>query len=561
MRRSLAAARRTHKMAEAEQIANETDEITKSRAELRSDIEKQIAEQRGFNVRAQELARKQAEERKPYYQDVAKAEAELAQTAATKRPTMEKLPQPPDVEGMVQPTNLQRMFGTAAIFSLLAVGLTKGDGIEGLRALGGFMQGAREGNMERAEAAIKTYNLSMDRAVKGNELALKEYNSILADKKISLDAKERLLKLKMYEHEDQTGLMELEQKGMKGIFDLMHQRATLDHQMMIEQLRTRQVEAQIKKLQASTTTGAESVLGIPIESIPAPTPGQKNEAFLNMLPPAKQELVRRMASGDLPVSGFGGLSVKDRNELLKAATLYDPAFTGRQYLVLNKVATEFTPGGPVGTNILAIKTVSHHIDDFAKAFEQLNNSQIQRWNSTANKLATEFGDPALQRLQVSALSASGELAKVVKGGRAAPTEQEMQHWEGVFNTSMSKAQMKAVVWQALQTVGGRLSAIEDYHKQITGKEFGVLDPNTKQLIAEHKPKNVPAPSWLRGGGGPTSTTDLSDLEKQAELNPQRKVEITNQARTRAGLAPYPTAKNPTTGEIMIFKDGQWQKVP
>jgi hypothetical protein len=251
-------------------------------------------------------------------------------------------------------------------------------------------------------------------------------------------------------------------------------------------------------------------------NIPQAQPGQKNEQFLKMLPPVQADLVKRIAQGDIATSGFGNMAVKDRNEYIKAATTYDPSFSTRIYGLMDKTAKEFTPGGIVGTNVLAINTMTHHIDDFADAFGKLNNSQVQRWNGAKNKMATEFGDPALQRVQVSGLAAAGELAKVIKGGRAAPTDQEMAEWEKVFSTSMSKEQMNAVVWQALQTAGGRLTSIEDSYRQQMGKDFGALSPDTKQIILKRKPKSAPAPKWLKAGEEPQRGGKVT-LEQAKEM--------------------------------------------
>ena len=107
--------------------------------------------------------------------------------------------------------------------------------------------------------------------------------------------------------------------------------------------------------------------------------------------------------------------------------------------------------------------------------KRLNNSQLQRWNTSRNRLKMEFGDPALQEAQVPAGIAASELARIVKGGTAAPTEQDIAYWEGVFNTSSSPEQVKRVIWSALEASGGRLVSIERAYRQ-QGIERHVLTP-------------------------------------------------------------------------------------
>jgi hypothetical protein len=128
-------------------------------------------------------------------------------------------------------------------------------------------------------------------------------------------------------------------------------------------------------------------------------------------------------TGLLPVSGFGGFAVKDRNEYLKAASIYHPGSSASQkYIVHTKALQEATPGGPVGRNELAINTLAEHIDQWSEAMKRLNNSQLQRWNTSRNKLKQEFGDPAYKRR--SGGIAAAEMARIVKGGTASRLSEE-----------------------------------------------------------------------------------------------------------------------------------------
>jgi hypothetical protein len=225
-------------------MATATEQIDQSRAEIRDDITTEIQEQKDFNARVQEAAARARAEKQPLYESERVASEDLAQ-AAQKIPELKPVPVPPNIQQMTAPTTLQKQFGMAAIFALFATGITKDRGGYALRALGGFMKGAREGNMEQAEAAIKDFNTNMAAVHASNEQALRQYNAIIASKKLTLEAKDRILKIKMNEFGDEMFAMELEQKGMKGVHALINQRAKMDHDMQMELLRTKQIEAQI----------------------------------------------------------------------------------------------------------------------------------------------------------------------------------------------------------------------------------------------------------------------------------------------------------------------------
>ena len=312
---------------------------------------------------------------------------------------------------MLKPTSLQKTVGMASVFALLSVGLAKGQGVYGLKALGGFLEGAHNGNVEQANAALKDFNNNMEYVRATNEYALAQYNSIIGNKKYSLEVQDRMFRQKALEMDDQLSIQQLEQGGMNAVHTRLRDLAKMNYEFDKELNRHRQIENQLVSYQARTAkmggaggAGALSVLGIPMSEIPPLPAGQeRNEAFLAMLPKPLADIIRDMDSGLLPVSGFGGFAVKDRNEYLKAASIYHPGSSASQkYIVHTKALQEGTPGGPVGRNELAINTLAEHIDQWSESMKRLNNSQLQRWNTSRNRLKTEFGDPALQEAQVPA---------------------------------------------------------------------------------------------------------------------------------------------------------------
>lgn len=469
-------------------------------------LDQQIAEEKAATEAGAAKLAEARRAREPEWQQFKKKQAEVEAIAP---PKLERPPPPPNSQEMLKPTSLQKTMGMASVFALLSVGLAKGSAIYGLKALGGFMEGAHAGNVEQAEASLKDYNNQMKYVHDTNEYALQEYNAIFNNKKYTLEMQEHAFKQKALEFNDELALKEYEQKGMLGTHALLRERAKVDMAFAKELQRYKEWEVKIDlskqriaKMGAGGAAGtADSVFGIPMANIPQAQPGQKNEEFLKMLPPAQAEIVKRIVKGDIATSGFGNMAVKDRNEYIKAGAIYDPNFTTRTYGLIDKALKEATPGGPIGRNELAINTLAEHIDQYAEAFKKLDNSQMQQWNSTKNKFATQFGDPALQAVQVPALLAAGEMARIVKGGTAAGTEEEINDWKQVFNTSSSPQQTINVIWRSLEGMGGRLVTIERAYKQL-GINRHVLNPEARELLLKHKPKNVPMPEWLKTSGEP-----------------------------------------------------------
>jgi hypothetical protein len=492
-------------------------------------LDRQIAEEKAASVAAQERLAEARKAREPEWEAFKKKQAELE---AIKPPTLANPPAPPETQEMLKPTSLQRTMGMASVFALLSVGLAKNSAIYGLKAMGGFLEGAHAGNVEQAEAALKDYNNNMKYVHDANEYSLQEYNAIFNNKKLSLEQQHWAFQQKALEFNDTLASEQLRDKGMTGVHALLRERAKIDLTFAKELKRSQEwqirTELMRQKAAASAGTGGLDLASLP----PPPGGGQKNEALLKTLDPNTAELVKRMANYDLPTSGFGGMDVKTRTKLTQLAALYDPAFSASNYAARAKTRMEYAPGGQIGANIQAINAMTHHIDDFDRAFSKLNNAQLQKWNSAKNKLQTEFGDPALLAVQVPAKAVADEIAKVLKGGRAAPTQEEMEAWQHIYSGSMSKPQEKAVVWQSLQVAGGRLAALQDaYEANMGGQKFTTIYPDTREIMIKHKPKSVPTPKWLSRGA-----EDLSDLEKKAELTQPEKDKLSADVRARVGSA-------------------------
>lgn len=539
-------------------MADYTEQLQADATEEKAQISQEIAEAQANRARRRadleaELKSKQAE-----YDDL---KANAPQPSAP--PKFIPPPQAPNTQEMLKPTSLQKQFGLASIFALLSVGLAKGSAIYGLKALGGFMEGAHASNVEQAKAALQDFNSNMQVVHDANQAALHEYNAIWQDKKLSWDTKLQVFREKALMFEDKLALEKLDQGDVNGIHQLNKDRANVNKTMHTELLRNEQIKnqmahyeqmAKLADAKARGVTGGMDIEHMELGPID-PTTGNREE-FLAKFPEADQELIKAMATGKMAASGFGNIDQKRRTFLIQAAQLYRPSFNARLFQLGSITAKEFSPAGAAGKNIIAINTMIPHIDQFAENYSKLNNSQIQRWNSVKNKLETEFGDPALLRVQQSALRVAGEYAKIIKGGAAAPTDQEMSHWEQIFTTNMSKAQMQGVVWDALEGAGGRLSALEQaYSANMPGEKLDALYPKSKELIVKNKPKNEKAPDWLHvsGKGGSNEESEIkSNLDRISE-------EVARQAKRYQELG-YKTATDPKTGKRWFLKDGEWQPI-
>ncbi len=217
--------------------------IEQQRAAYAQQTEKEIADQEAMTKRQGDLVRKQQQERKPYLDQANKTAEEIAQL---KPPTLERPPTPPNTQEMLRPTSLQKTMGMASIFALLAVGVAKGSGSLALNAFSGFLEGAHAGNVEQATAALKDFNSNMARVREANEAALAEYNAIIGNKKLSLDAQERAFRMKALEFQDELSLAALEQGGMNAVHARRQDLARMSTTWGIEAFKYQQLEEQMR---------------------------------------------------------------------------------------------------------------------------------------------------------------------------------------------------------------------------------------------------------------------------------------------------------------------------
>ncbi len=230
--------------------------LAADRAGYQKQIDQEIIDQRAQNERAKAAAEAARQQREPEWDALKKRQAEFE---ATPPPTLEKPPTAPKTQEMLQPTSLQKTFGMASIFALLSVGLAKGNAIYGLKALGGFMEGAHAGNVDQAKAAHQDFVDKMDEVHATNENALKEYNAIIGNKKFSLEAQEHMYRMKALEYNDELGLQAQTQGGMNAVTALNKQRADVDFRMLGELDRRRRVieqERHDRAMESRTTSGS-----------------------------------------------------------------------------------------------------------------------------------------------------------------------------------------------------------------------------------------------------------------------------------------------------------------
>jgi hypothetical protein len=112
----------------------------------------------------------------------------------------------------------------ASIFALLSVGLAKGNAVYGLKALGGFMEGAHASNVEQAKAALDDYNEKMKEVHEINDNAYREYNAIFNNTKMGMEAQTQMAHQAALKFDDQLQIENLRTGNLVEFNKIQNQR-------------------------------------------------------------------------------------------------------------------------------------------------------------------------------------------------------------------------------------------------------------------------------------------------------------------------------------------------
>ena len=248
-----------------------------------------------------------------------------------------------------------------------------------------------------------------------------------------------------------------------------------------------------------------------IGTVPTTPPGVKNEAALQGLKPGEAAVVKGLAEYRIKLPSGMALRTPYWQGILQRAALYDSSFDAAQYSVRLSLRRDFTSGN-ASKNVRSLNTAVGHLESLSKAAKELDNADIQLWNTIANKGFTATGDPRVTNFNTAATAVAGELATVFKN--TSGTDQEIKSWRDNISSSQSPQQMKESIDTAIELLGGRLAALSNQYETGMGKpkDYRFLSPKSLKIL---KSLNVDIDSIdpMAGEKGASPLTGKRDLDK------------------------------------------------
>lgn len=245
----------------------------------------------------------------------------------------------------------------------------------------------------------------------------------------------------------------------------------------------------------------------------APPPGDTSktgEEYLATLPPSLAGQVKALAEGRRAFPTGAALRSPPIQQLIAAATQYDPTLDAANAATRVATRKDFT-SGKSAQNITALNTVLGHLGSLWKSAQDLHNRGFTPWNALANTAESTVGDPSLNNYNLARKAVADELERVFRqsGGNAS----EIQEWKSTLSSSSSPEQFRGAMSKAVELLNSRLEAMGAQYNQGMSRSdqpITLLKPHAQAVftalqeggtgILPDDNKTPPPPPLTPGGG-------------------------------------------------------------
>ena len=155
---------------------------------------------------------------------------------------------------------------------------------------------------------------------------------------------------------------------------------------------------------------------------------------------------------------------------LQLARQMDPDFNASTHKQREQTTKAFTTGKPADT-INALNTGMGHLGELSDLAEKLNNSSIKGYNTVANWVQKNTGDPIVTSFQTTKKAVADEVTRVWRG--TGGSEKDVQEALSNLSEDLAPAQLRANIYQLTKLMASKQKALEDQYQKGMGR-FGDL---------------------------------------------------------------------------------------
>jgi hypothetical protein len=149
------------------------------------------------------------------------------------------------------------------------------------------------------------------------------------------------------------------------------------------------------------------------------------DALLQSLPKPIADQVRALAEGRMNFPGGFALKSPYWQNMISLVSQYDPSFDAVNYGARSKTRNDFT-AGKSAQQANALNTVIGHLGQLSDAADSLKNTSFPYYNTAANFLAKQTGDPRINQFNITRKAVVDELTRVYRG--TGGSEKDIETW-------------------------------------------------------------------------------------------------------------------------------------
>jgi hypothetical protein len=233
----------------------------------------------------------------------------------------------------------------------------------------------------------------------------------------------------------------------------------------------------------------------------------------------KANAIRKTAQYNYDAKGYS-VRNSERGKFNEFVSMYDENFDSKYYGWIQKLGGDALTGN-IARNSRAISTTISHMETLKRTSEELGNVGWKDANAVRNWISQRKGDPEVGNLVTTINAVATEKAAVLKGGNAAPTQEEIEHEREAIYTSMSQQQIDGYIRTSVEILGGRMGALANQLRSIPNAplEFQIISPNAKEILEKwgfdyNKYINGGEPLQPSGTKKPVEQMTIEELEAE-----------------------------------------------
>ena len=215
---------------------------------------------------------------------------------------------------------------------------------------------------------------------------------------------------------------------------------------------------------------------------PTSPQGASGDEMLSKLPPQIGAQVKALAEGRMQFPGGFALKSPYWQQMINLVAQYDPSFDAVNYNARAKTRNDFT-SGKSAQSINALNTVIGHLDALSNAADSLNNTSIPAYNSVANFLSSNSGDPRVKQFNTVKKAVVDELTRAYRG--AGGSEGDIKSWAENIDAANSPAQLHGVIKQMGDLLESKVTALGDQYNQgmgTTSNPISLVSPKAREVL-------------------------------------------------------------------------------